>query len=89
MASLPGIYDQHDKFMTDSLHQLSVIIIMSQWSVVPPGPRVQGSNRLSVEGAGPAGGLVSGELRNPEQSERLISRSLHLDILQSKQDKVF
>ena len=87
MASLPGIYDQHDKFMTDPLHQLSVI--MSQWSVVPPGPRVQGSNRLSVEGAGPAGGLVSGELRNPEQSERLISRSLHSNILQSKQDKVF
>ena len=88
MASLPGIYDQHDKFMTDSLHQLSVII-MSQWSVVPPGPRVQGSNRLSVEGAGPAGGLVSGELRNPEQSERLISRSLHSNILQSKLDEVF
>ena len=87
MASLPGIYDQHDKFMTDSLHQLSVIIF--QWPVVPPGPRVQGSNRLSVEGAGPAGGLVSSELRNSEQSESLISRSLHSSILQFKQDKVF
>ena len=33
-------------------------------------------------GAGPAGGLVSGELRNPEQSECLISRSLHSYILE-------
>ena len=33
--------------------------------------------------AEPAGGLVSGELRNPEQSECLISRSLHSYILEN------